>query len=192
MNRRSLLGGLAALIPLGVRAQDVQGDVIGGRGAIWRQKVVHVEVFTDPRWHPFIKQSFADMKRMSGKRLPKFQIRYNEQRECAPDMRSEFPEGTMIWCSHPTIWGAAAWTGTNPKDRGLAFVKIVLSNQPLLTNSHDYNQNTTCHELMHGITWVNDHYNADLESCVHGDLPHPGKHDKKLIQRMYRKNRERK
>ena len=52
----------------------------------------------------------------------------------------------------------------------------------------DFHRNTSCHEFGHSLSWVNDNYGAQPDSCVQGDLPYPGSWDEWYLKKTYRKH----
>lgn len=199
MNRRTILTlilliGIATGIMLGVALStrgQVQPEAGGGGGAVWTARRVTVRIYTSEAWRPLVLQSVADLNAIMPRRGPKLRPRLMGEHSCEWVRKQRYRQPTITICSVPPpsgFWGSTALTPHHHTvKREMGRVKLI-GHPGHDDRSLEWHQNTACHELMHAISWVNDNYGSEPESCVQGELPHPGAWDRAYLQKVYRKH----
>lgn len=187
-----LLIGIAAGIMLGVALSTRGGveDEAGGGGAVWTSKRVTVRVYTSEAWRPIVQQTIREYNAIMPQRGPRLRVKMQQQRSCQWVRKQRFKQPTIAVCSLDETWYAGSTvlgTHRHTVKRDVAWVQLV--GQPGQDGVDlDEHRNTSCHEMGHALSWVNDNYDADRDSCVQGDLPYPGSWDADYLRKTYRKH----
>lgn len=163
----------------------------GGTGAVWKgAKTVTVWDYSSDEWEPVVARAVQEMNKALPRNAPRLRLKDQSPKSCDAVKARKPPKNAIIICSRESGHYAGSMHGhvnNHTFDKGVVYLTLIgvpgHDEHPL-----DFHQNTACHELMHGVSNVNDDYTADRDSCVHGDNPSPGSWDRKYLKRTYRQH----
>ncbi len=176
---------LAGMVSGSAGAQDVDIARVGGGGAVWTQKNVEVRIYAGDYGTPILVEAVEGIAAALPGRGPNLRISRFGPKDCDSLREQRFKKPTITICEQePTWYAGSTWLrdrhGMVKGDQ--AWVDVVWS------GDRDYDRNTACHEMMHAISWVDDDYQADRDSCVHGDNPTPGRWDRDYLAAVYQRH----
>lgn len=166
-------------------AQDIHPEAMGaGKGAVFTERVVDVHIYAGAYGTPLIVDAVRGIQAALPARGPRFRIKTHGLTDCGKVANQKFKRATITFCE---VGPNDEWAGVT----GLRAEHHVIQNRAWIRAQwyeyEDFDRNTACHELMHAVSWVNDDYAADKDSCVHGDNPHPGSWDVRYLKKVYKK-----
>lgn len=178
----TLLGGPAAAQDL-TAEQSIEAAMAGGAGAVWTARQVNLRVYTDDYWRPIVEQKAEEIQDAMPARGPRIRVIQEPERSCDAVEKLRFSQPTITVCSKPE----ANYAGSAMLHQHR---KIVKNERAWLTlipagQGFGYDVNTACHELMHGVSWVNDNYSYRQDSCVQGGREDPGPWDVAFLAQAY-------
>jgi hypothetical protein len=154
---------------------------------VWQAKRVVVYDYTSSHYDGMVAQTVADFNAMLPKAAPRFIYQRMSATDCALipwTQRGIIACSTAVASYDDGIPRAGLIRGTGGS-HGSRHTRVELSH----VGDAAWRQNAVCHELMHAVTGIPDNYGANPESCVWGDLSHPGPFDAAYAKRVYGKHR---
>lgn len=152
------------------------------------------------RWR-LVERAVADLNAAMPPDRTVFVAEHGGDRACTnlPKRYKRIPKQRVFICNDPTLTKYAG-TASTPWRR-VKGVNVIVSADIRIHPSY-WSTGLLCHELMHAVANVPDHYGANPDgSCVHGDLSAPGSWDRAQLATIYhddvqqpgkRKNKRRK
>lgn len=171
---------------VGAAAQQVVHEGVrdeGGAGSVWRADPVTVRIYADPDGVLLFREAVRGIQGALPPKGPRLKVREEPPRDCGEVARLRFDQPTITLCSDDS---EALWAG---EAQLRARHHVVRNNRATVqawwSGDLDYDRNTACHEMMHAVSWVNDDYRYDNDSCVQGERPTPGPWDVKYLASVY-------
>jgi hypothetical protein len=177
VNRRTVVVGLvAALIhPHTARAGNT------GTGGRWMEEWIPVRYYGPAEHLGALNHAWEAINAAMPPERTHFVVSHAGDVGCG-DVPEQFAPGAITVCVGDTGHsdGSAQWM--MGADRAIASVHIVLNDRTVDDLA------TICHEAMHAVSAINDDYDSEKDSCVHGRRSSPGKWDRWWLAKAYDAN----
>lgn len=165
-------------------AQDVTTEMAGGGGAVWTAKEVNVLLFTGSYWTPIIEKMVKDARKALPPKGPRLNVKVQSPHSCAWVSNQTYSQPTITFCENDA-WYAGS-TGLKSQHHIIQNKRATI--EVITGGDLSYDTNTACHEMMHALSWVNDNYHYNKDSCVQGNMESFGPWDVKFLAKAYQKH----